>query len=116
MVKAGAGYVGNSKKCGGKKVLSSRIPRIGKVVFSEEGNPVHCTVREFSSRGATITMTGWLGLPSQFTLYVEPDSVRAQCTVLGRRGNNIEVEFSSVEENIRFRLHAGSAMASGAIV
>ncbi len=103
MTISGASSAGKSNKRHGKRVLSSRIPRIGKVIFAEEGSPVHCTVRDFSTNGATITMTGWLGLPSEFTLYVEPDSIRAQCKVCGRRGNNIQVEFAEIEEEVRFR-------------
>ena len=111
MKRTGTSSTGKLEKRNGKRALSSRIPRIGKVVFAEEGNPVHCTVREFSTSSATITMTGWLGLPSEFTLYVEPDSIRAQCKVLGRKGNNIQVEFTRIDEEIRFRSTALSSMA-----
>jgi len=86
-----------------RKTLSKRIPRIGRVVFSEESNAVHCSVREFTDTSAMITMSGWLALPSNFILYVEPDSIRAECRVIKRHGNNIELEFTSLEENIRFR-------------
>ena len=113
MKRTSANLAGNLGKRNGKKILSSRIPRIGKVVFSDEGSPVHCTVREFSKNSATITMTGWLGLPSEFTLYVEPDSIRARCKVLGRKGNNIRVEFTETEEDIRFRTAAQSGLALG---
>ena len=48
-------------------------------------------------------MSGWLGLPSSFTLYVEPDSIRATCKVVRSSGSNIEVLLSELEDNVRFR-------------
>ncbi len=87
----------------GKGLLNKRMPRIGWVVFSQDSNPVHCAVKEFSEERAILTMSGWLGLPSSFTLYVEPDSVRAQCKVVRSSGSNVEVSLAGIEENIRFR-------------
>ncbi|MEM9330154.1 MAG: hypothetical protein AAGA53_02440 [Pseudomonadota bacterium] len=79
------------------------MPRIGWVVFSEQSNPVHCAVKEFTETRAIITMSGWMGLPSEFTLYVEPDSVRVQCKVVRSSGSNVEVHLSNMEKNVRFR-------------
>ena len=93
----------------GKAMLSKRMPRVGRVVFSQESSPVHCAVKEFSETRAILTMSGWLGLPSEFTLYVEPDSVRARCKVVRCSGSNVEVEFSDIEENVRFRSNHASA-------
>jgi len=73
------------------------------VVFEGNADAVPCTVREFSKSSAVITMTGWLAMPSSFSLYVEPDSIRAQCRVIQRKGNNIQLEFTEVEERIRYR-------------
>lgn len=90
----------------GKKNLSKRIPRMGKVVFAGNANPVDCAVRKFTDANAVLTMSGWLGLPSDFTLFVEPDSIRAQCRVIQRRGSNIQVEFTEVTEGVRYRASA----------
>jgi len=92
-----------------RALLSKRMPRIGWVVFSQESGPVHCAVKEFSDKRAVLTMSGWLGLPSNFTLYVEPDSIRAQCRVVRCSGSNVEVAFSDMEENVRFRSSHSSA-------
>lgn len=86
-----------------KRSLSQRVPRMGKVIFADNGNPVHCAVKNLSQNNATLTMTGWLGLPSSFTLFVEPDSIRAQCRVLQRKGSNVDVEFTDVTEGVRYR-------------
>ena len=89
---------------GQKKALSRRIPRMGKVIFEENGTPVHCAVKELTDNSAVLTMTGWLGLPSNFTLFIEPDSIKAECRIILRKGSNIRVEFVRVEEGIRYRV------------
>ncbi|MBO6814202.1 MAG: PilZ domain-containing protein [Rhizobiaceae bacterium] len=86
--------------------LNKRIPRMGRVVFSDHDNAVHCTVKSFSDKGAILTMSGWLGLPSNFELYVEPDNIRASCSVSKRKGSNIEVAFTDVETDVRYRARA----------
>lgn len=86
--------------------LNNRLPRIGRVVFSDDNSAVHCAVKNFSEETAVLVMSGWMGLPSSFTLYVEPDSVRAQCRVINRKGSNIQVEFTEMEEGVRYRNRA----------
>jgi len=83
--------------------LNKRLPRIGRVVFSDQNNAVHCTVKNFSEEKAILTMSGWMGLPSEFMLYVEPDNIRTKCQVSKRKGSNIEVQFTEVEHDIRYR-------------
>lgn len=83
--------------------LNKRLPRVGRVLFSPESQPVHCNVKNFTDDQATLTMTGWMGLPSNFTLYIEPDSIRTNCRVLSRKGSNIQVEFTEVEQGVRYR-------------
>ena len=86
-----------------RKPLNKRVPRMGRVVFSENTAAVHCAVKDYSLHGAVLTMTGWMGLPSNFELFVEPDAIRADCRVIRRRGSSVQVEFTSVEEGVRFR-------------
>ena len=90
-------------------MLSKRMPRIGWVVFSPDSSPVHCSVTKFNETRAVLTMSGWMGLPSNFTLYVEPDSIRAQCKVVKCVGSSVEVTLSELEENVRFRSSHSSA-------
>ncbi|MEL7430654.1 MAG: hypothetical protein AAFN43_11730 [Pseudomonadota bacterium] len=87
----------------GRAQLSARVPRMGKVVFSENSNPVHCAVKNFTQSHAVLTMSGWLGLPSTFVLFVEPDAIKAECRVIQRRGSNIKVEFTSITDGVRCR-------------
>lgn len=86
-----------------RKPLNKRVPRMGRVQFSENTAAVHCSVKDYSIHGAVLTMTGWMGLPSSFVLFVEPDAVRAECRVIRRRGSSVQVEFIAIEEGIRFR-------------
>ena len=82
--------------------LGKRLPRVGKVLFNENSSPVQCTVKHLESDAATLVMTGWLGLPSNFVLFVEPDSIRANCRVLSRKGSKIDVELLEVTEQCRY--------------
>ncbi len=83
--------------------LNKRLPRVGRVLFNPESSPVHCSVKNFTDSQATLTMSGWMGLPSDFTLYIEPDSIRTTCRVISRKGSNIQVEFTEVEQGVRYR-------------
>lgn len=83
--------------------LNKRLPRVGRVLFSPESAPVHCSVKNFTQENATLTMTGWMGLPSDFVMYIEPDSIRTNCRVISRKGSNIQVEFTQVEQGVRYR-------------
>jgi len=99
--------VGGSKKIAThRSKLNNRLPRMGRVVFGDENSAVHCAVKNFTQDNAVLVMSGWMGLPSNFTLYVEPDSVRAECRVINRKGSNIQVEFTDIEEGVRFRNRA----------
>ncbi len=91
---------GGGKK---RKLLNKRVPRMGKVLFSENTAAVHCAVKDFSNHGAVLTMTGWMGLPSNFVLFVEPDTIRAECRVIRRKGSSVQVEFTAIEEDARYR-------------
>lgn len=83
--------------------LNKRLPRVGRVLFNPDSSPVHCSVKNFSDDQATLAMSGWMGLPSSFTLYIEPDSIRTTCRVISRKGSNIQVEFTKVEQGVRYR-------------
>lgn len=82
--------------------LNKRLPRVGRVLFTADSSPVHCSVKNFTDEQAVLTMSGWMGLPSSFTLYIEPDSIRTQCRVIARKGSNIQVEFTEIEHGVRY--------------
>lgn len=71
-----------------------RMPRIGYLYIDGQPTGLPCTLRSYDGKSATLLLSGWLGVPAQFTLYVEPDGMRHDCTIGARRGNSIEVTLS----------------------
>jgi len=63
----------------------------------------HCNLREFSEYGAHFTVSGLMGIPEVFSLYVEPDSIKFECRVIMRKGSSVRVDFTASTENVRFR-------------
>jgi len=90
-----------------KKSEPRRANRMAWLVVEGQTNGFHCLLREFSSEGAQLTVSGLMGIPDKFLLYIEPDSIRFNCSVLLRKGNSVSVRFDLREENIRFRDLAG---------
>lgn len=73
------------------------------LVVDGQNQGFHCSLREFSEEGAQLTVSGLMGIPDSFSLYVEPDSVKYECRVNLRKGNSVRVEFTSTTENMRYR-------------
>ena len=78
--------------------------RLGYLMVNGQTAPVPCTVRDLAEGKATLIMGGWLGIPEQFSLYVEPDEIRLECRIAGRRGNAVTVSFDSLVNEARPRL------------
>ena len=81
-----------------------RGQRLGYLVINGQSFPVPCTVRDFGEGSATLLMGGWLGIPEQFSLYVEPDEVRLECRVSSRRGNAVTIAYDGIVNEARPRL------------
>ncbi|MCG6857915.1 MAG: PilZ domain-containing protein [Salaquimonas sp.] len=81
-----------------------RGQRLGYLVVNGQSFPVPCTVRDFGSGSATLLLGGWLGIPDQFSLYVEPDEVRLECRIAERRGNSVTVSFDGLVSEARPRI------------
>ena len=90
-----------------KKSEMRRANRMAWLVVEGQTQGFHCQLREFSAQGAQLTVSGLMGIPDKFQLYIEPDSIRFNCSVLLRKGNSVSVRFDLREENIRFRDLAG---------
>ena len=73
------------------------------LVVEGQNQGFHCTLREYSQDGAHITVSGLMGIPEEFSLYVEPDSVKYDCRVSLRKGNSVRVDFKSSTLNMRYR-------------
>ena len=77
------------------------------LVVDGQNQGFHCNLREFSQDGAFLTVSGLMGIPDVFLLYVEPDSIKFECRVITRRGSAVQVEFTDTTENVRYRDIAG---------
>ncbi|MGB7287731.1 MAG: hypothetical protein WBC71_12430 [Salaquimonas sp.] len=77
--------------------------RLAWLVVEGQTQGFHCSLREFSTEGAQLTVSGLMGIPDQFSLYIEPDSIKLACSVILRKGNSVRVNFTNREENVRFR-------------
>jgi hypothetical protein len=102
---APAGIAGLSK---GKQVDrgrrdTRRTNRHAYLVVDGQNQGFHCALREYSDAGALLTVSGLMGIPDQFSLYVEPDSIKFECAVSQRRGSSVRVSFTSRTDKIRYR-------------
>lgn len=82
---------------------SRRARRHGYLVVNGQNSGFPCMVKDLTDQGAVISLTGLLGVPDIFSLFIEPDGIKYGCSVTGTRGNTISVSFSSKEENQRYR-------------
>jgi len=40
-------------------------------------------------------MDGWMGVPASFSLFVDPEHSRFNCTVISKQGNSAKVSFAA---------------------
>lgn len=69
--------------------------RLGYLVANGQTTPIPCVVRDLGAEAATLVIGGWLGIPDNFSLYVEPDQLRLECVIAERRGNAVTVRFDA---------------------
>ena len=84
-----------SSKHPAPRIRSARTERLGYILFDNQTATVPCRVREFSPEGATLTMDGWMGVPGNFSLFVDPERSRYSCKVVSQRGNSARVKFAA---------------------
>ncbi|MBP0111213.1 MULTISPECIES: PilZ domain-containing protein [Bradyrhizobium] len=68
-----------------------RVLKAATIEFG--GGAIDCTVRNFSSGGAALDVTSPVGIPEQFTLFVQSDGRHLPCTVIWRKEKRIGVSF-----------------------
>ena len=64
-----------------RRLLKANRDRVGYISFDGQTSTVPCSVREFDEKGAVISMNGWLAVPEEFPLVIEPDRIRVVCKV-----------------------------------
>ena len=86
-----------------KRTDTRRSNRLAWLVVEGQDQRFHAAMRDYADDGARLTVSGLMGIPDHFFLYVEPDSIRYNCNVLERLGNTVRVAFTARAENVRFR-------------
>ena len=67
---------------------SSRPSVTGVISFSELGTTVDCTVRNLSLGGACLTVTSPAGIPNEFDLMLDRDTITRCCLVAWRAADH----------------------------
>ena len=68
-----------------------RVLKAGTIEFG--GGAIDCTVRNFSDTGAALDVTSPIGIPDQFTLFIQAEGKHLACTVVWRKEKRIGVRF-----------------------
>lgn len=80
--------------------------RLGYLLAAGQTVAVPCIVRELADDNAVLTMGGWLGVPGTFSLFVEPDGLCVDCSLVSVKGNTIRVSTSNSRQERRPRLRS----------
>ena len=78
-----------------ERAVRRRVLKSGLICFNTRHSTLPCAVRDLSERGAKLTVSGSIGVPDTFELYVELDGLWAECEVVWRRADVIGVAFTS---------------------
>ena len=70
-------------------------PRLAFLTIEGQDKGLPCSLRDYTREGAVVTVSGWIGIPERFSLYVEPEGVRHQCRISARKGSAVRVIFES---------------------
>ncbi len=77
--------------------------RLAYLVVEGQSHGFLCNLQQIGADSAHFTVSGLMGIPDHFSLYVEPDKIRYECEVVMKKGNAVRVRFNDREENVRFR-------------
>jgi hypothetical protein len=75
-----------------RSVQRHRVLKHGTLAF-RGGGSIDCTVRNLSSQGARVDVTGPVGLPESFTLVIEANHFLRRCHKVWRSEQRIGVAF-----------------------
>jgi PilZ domain len=69
----------------------NRIFKGGAIEF--DGAIIDCTIRNVSATGAALDVESPVGIPEQFTLFVNADQTQRRCRIVWRKDKRIGVRF-----------------------
>jgi hypothetical protein len=68
-----------------------RVLKAGTITFGGAG--IDCTVRNLSETGAALQVASVVGIPTEFTLFVQSEHFNRKCRVVWRKLTRIGVTF-----------------------
>ena len=71
----------------------TRVLKGGVISFRELGTTIDCTVRNLSLGGACLTVTSPAGIPNEFDLMLDRDTVTRYCRVAWRAADRMGIAF-----------------------
>jgi len=74
-----------------KQAARRRVLKTGKIHFGKSREV--CTVRDMSATGASIELARPINVPDYFTLVLEMESAARKCSVVGRKGLQLDIQF-----------------------
>ena len=84
-----------------------RTLKAGHIAFNRTST-IDCRVRNMSPIGACLVVPSQVGIPNEFTLFVEYDKLKRRCRVIWRTATQLGIEFVSDTAPVP----AGSASAA----
>lgn len=78
-----------------RTVPRRRVLKAGTIAF--DGAGINCTVRNLSEKGAALEVASVVGIPTEFTLFIQSEHFNRKCRVVWRKLNRIGVAFESAE-------------------
>ena len=78
-----------------RRVARQRTFKRGTIAFNHDGG-ISCTIRNLSPVGACLEVESLLGIPTEFGLVIEKESVHYACRVVWRQNRRLGVDFGDV--------------------
>lgn len=86
------GAIGSRPMNERRNLNRKRVLKVAQIQFNKLSS-ISCSVRNISDTGACLEVPSPLGIPDEFTLIVESEALRRQCSVAWRRANRLGVSF-----------------------
>jgi PilZ domain-containing protein len=92
-----------------------RAQKTGIITFHRDhalhGNGTNCRVRDLSPTGARLEVASQIGIPDEFTLWIEFDQIKVPCQVIWRTATRLGVAFHTKSQPAR----AGASLATSVL-
>jgi hypothetical protein len=72
----------------------ARTLRAARIVFNQRRSVIDCTVRNLSTVGACLNVASTLGIPENFEVLFDVDTVPRPCHMVWHKEKQIGIEFT----------------------